>query len=651
MNRQVGGKKFAAAIARAGLPGAICAVACGAAAALWLWDVSSTGAIVCIAIGIVSCVLSILLPQIPAVTAAAKLGALERVATHSGETGDIRIPENIREAIRLHDNGDEISDVCKAMVAVLDSYMEKVLILEQVAQGDLSTRVRTAGESDTLGNAINDVLTNTSRVVSEVKQTTAQFSVGVRELANGAQSLAQSSSEQASTVDQLQISVGDIAAEAETNAAKAAEASKLTAAIRESASVGRKQVESMSIAMREIADANHSIGTVMRAIDEIAFQTNILALNAAVEAARAGSHGRGFAVVADEVRSLASKSGGAASESNAVILDTIAKSDDGLKVVEDVQAFFRKIEEGIITTSGLLDEIAVTAKNQSDSIDTINDFIVNLTNVVLLNNATSEQSAAASEEMSGRAVKLEEVVNRFRLAEDQAPAAAAALSGAPTPAAMAKPSGTSARPLDTSAKHAGTSARPLDTSAKPAGTSARPLDTSAKPLRTPARPSGTPGTSPAAGAASASAFAPTPAAGAAPASAFAPTPAAAPVPEPNAVPKPVLPAFEPSPLMGGHNPVNEPVPEAGGRTPAEIYAEALAKKTPVVPRAPIAPSVPSMPPGSAAEPSSAVVTPAPIAPSVSPRPAAEPSFTPVVPAPVVPRESTQGFKDDESKYW
>ncbi|MDR0876234.1 MAG: methyl-accepting chemotaxis protein [Clostridiales Family XIII bacterium] len=421
MNKQSGERKFAAAIARAALPGAICAAVCGVVAALLIWDSSKAGALVCLAIGIAAGVLSVLIPQIPAVTAAMKLGALERVATNSKVTGDIRIPDNIREAIRLHDNGDEISDVCKAMVAVLDSYMEKVLILEQVAQGDLSTRVRTAGESDTLGNAINEVLANTSRVVQEVKVATAQFSAGVRELANGAQSLAQSSSEKATTVDQLQISVGDIAAEAETNAARAAEASKLTAAIRESAGYGRKQVENMSASIREIAAANHSIGSVMHTIDDIAFQTNILALNAAVEAARAGVHGRGFAVVADEVRNLANKSGSAASESNAVIVDTIAKSDDGLKAVEDVLTFFHKIEDGIANTSSLLDEIAVTAKNQSDSIDTINDFIVNLTNVVLLNNATSEQSAAASEEMASRAIILEESVNRFKLEEDRSP--------------------------------------------------------------------------------------------------------------------------------------------------------------------------------------------------------------------------------------
>jgi methyl-accepting chemotaxis protein len=421
MNKQLSEKKFAWAIARAGLPGAIAAVVCGVIAAWLLWDSNKAGGLVCLVVGVASCVLSILLPQIPALTAAAKLTALERVATHSGDTGDIRIPDHVREAIRLHDNGDEISAVCKAMVAVLDSYMEKVLILEQVAQGDLSTRVRSAGESDTLGNAINEVLDNTSRVVREVKVATAQFSAGVRELANGAQSLAQSSSEQAATVDQLQITVGDVATEAEHNAARAAEASKLTAGIRESAGGGRQQVESMSVAMREIANANHSIGSVMRTIDDIAFQTNILALNAAVEAARAGAHGRGFAVVADEVRNLANKSGSAAGESNAVIVDTIAKSDEGLKVVEDVLAFFHKIEEGIVNTSNLLGEIAVNAKNQSDSIDMINTFIANLTNVVLLNNATSEQSAAASEEMSSRAVILEETVNRFKLADDQSP--------------------------------------------------------------------------------------------------------------------------------------------------------------------------------------------------------------------------------------
>jgi methyl-accepting chemotaxis protein len=536
-------RKFAAKIIRSTLPGAIAAAVCGAAAVLWLWYFDKQFEIhspmvhvamgVCVAIGAAACVISILVPRSLAHKATELLEVLARATRRSKTTGDIHVSDDMRKLVRDHaSDEDEIADVCAAFVTMMDGHMKKVAILEQIARGDLTHRVDTTSDLDVLGNAINDVVTSISQIVREVKVATAQFAVGVREMSNGAQSLSQSSTEQAATVDQLQISVGDIASEAEANATKAAQASKLTAAIRESAGDGRKQMENMSASMREITDANHSIGTVMRAIDEIAFQTNILALNAAVEAARAGAHGRGFAVVADEVRNLANKSGSAASESNAVIIDTIAKSDDGMKIVEDVRAFFRKIEEGISTTSGLLDEIAFTAKNQSDSIDMINTFISNLTNVVLLNNATSEQSAAASEEMNNRALILEESVNRFKLDDDSSQASV------PKPQIVTPP------------------------------------------------PASAPPDAPA--------FVPPVAAASAPpvaaASAIAPQAL-------NHEPDIDASFFE-------HNPVNEPTPEAGGRTPAEIYAEALGKKASIAPGLPTPPTV-----------------------------------------------QTDGFKDDESKYW
>jgi len=347
------------------------------------------------------------------------LGTLEKAAYHLARTGNLKFPDAMAADMKKYSRiGDEISSVIVSFELMVENLQKKVDVLETVARGDLRERVKLAGDEDYLGIAVNDVVANLNNIVRDVITATEQLSVGAHELSVGAQSLSQSSSQQSATMDKLHVTAGEIAGEAAENADRAAEASGLTAKIRGNAAEGGRKMLDMASAMDEINRASHSIGSVMKVIDEIAFQTNILALNAAVEAARAGVHGKGFAVVADEVRNLATKSGDAANDTNTMIADTITKSEMGTRIVDEAIAFFKTIEEGIATINDLLDEIAKATKSQSLAIELVNKSLTDMTNVVYHNSATSEQSAAASEEMNSQALLLKDTVNRFILEEN-----------------------------------------------------------------------------------------------------------------------------------------------------------------------------------------------------------------------------------------
>ena len=372
------------------------------------------------------------------------IAALEKAAFSVGRTGNIKLADSLAAELKDYSEtcDDEISNLLISFGIMIKGLEQKVEILEKVAQGDLCHTIPPSSGEDALGLAINAVVTNLSTIVRDVVTATEQLTAGASELSLGAQTLSQSAAEQSATMDQLHLTAGKIAAEAGENAGRAAEVSRLTMSIRSDAAAGAGKMADMAKAMKEINTASHAIGSVMKAIDEIAFQTNILALNAAVEAARAGMHGKGFAVVADEVRNLANKSGNAANDSNVLIADTVAKSGLGTKIVDEAIAFFRTIEEGIANTNDLLEEIAKSAKSQSDAIDQINEGVTEMTDVVYRNSATSEQSAAASEEMSSQAVLLKETVKRFKLSDERrvpAPPGAPAIPAPPVARAAPAP--------------------------------------------------------------------------------------------------------------------------------------------------------------------------------------------------------------------
>ena len=167
--------------------------------------------------------------------------------------------------------------------------------------------------------------------------------------------------------------------------------------------------------MGQVKKNSGEITGIVRQIEDIAFQTNILALNASVEAARAGEAGRGFSVVAEEVRRLASKTAGASKLTAELVEKNSEAARDGMDAVNATARTLKDSVEGARTVNREMDKISGLSIQQAEAISQIRKSVELISEIVQGNSATSEESAAASEELSAQAQILKELVERFEL--------------------------------------------------------------------------------------------------------------------------------------------------------------------------------------------------------------------------------------------
>lgn len=227
------------------------------------------------------------------------------------------------------------------------------------------------------------------------------------------QSLAEGASEQAASLEETSASLEEISGMTKHNAQSAEEAKKLTAQTRTAADTAAEDMKAMTTAMTAIKASSGEISQIIKAIDEIAFQTNILALNAAVEAARAGEAGMGFAVVAEEVRSLAQRSARSARETAERIEDSVRRSERGDFLCAKVAQSLHEIVEHAREVDALVAEIAAASKEQSQGIDQLNSAVLQMDQVTQANAAGAEESAAAAAELTAQSVDLERIVGEL----------------------------------------------------------------------------------------------------------------------------------------------------------------------------------------------------------------------------------------------
>ena len=176
---------------------------------------------------------------------------------------------------------------------------------------------------------------------------------------------------------------------------------------------GKEAVADMA-ALEEYMDNMQSI---IELITSVASQTSLLALNASIEAARAGEAGKGFAVVADQVNVLADQSAQAAKESATLIETSVKAVEKGMTIAGQTATHLEAVTENSKVITEAVSNIAETLETQTAEIKQINEGIEQINDVVQTNSATSEECAAASQEMSNEAESLRKMIRKFKVAK------------------------------------------------------------------------------------------------------------------------------------------------------------------------------------------------------------------------------------------
>jgi methyl-accepting chemotaxis protein len=313
-------------------------------------------------------------------------------------------------------------------------------------------------------------------VAGQLADSSAQVAAAAGQVSSASQTLAEGASEQAASLEETSASLEEISSMTKRNAESAREANGYANQTRTAAETGASDVNAMNEAMTAIKESSDNIAKIIKTIDEIAFQTNILALNAAVEAARAGEAGAGFAVVAEEVRALAQRSATAAKETAQKIEDAIQKSQHGVEISAKVAGSLQEIVAKARQVDSLVAEISQASQEQSQGISQVLSAVTQMDKVTQSNAAMAEESASASEELTGQAKALDESVAELqKLIGGQAAGAIANSTKAPGKPAKAVRPIAAVKVTEPAAKPAIAPAKPARSTPPPAAKPAAPV--------------------------------------------------------------------------------------------------------------------------------------------------------------------------------
>ncbi len=328
---------------------------------------------------------------------------------------------NLNIDIPIEEDDTEIGNLTASINKTKSFLSEYILdihnVLGQLCKGNMTVQVEKEyiGDFKGIKESLIEIISSLTETFHEIKEITSQVSGGSEQVSQAAQTLSEGSTDQASAIEELAASMGEISVQIRNTVKNANATNGLVQELVTQIEKSNNDMDKMVNAMTEIEISSTNISEVISTIDSIAEQTNLLALNAAIEAARAGEAGKGFAVVAEEVRKLAEESSNAVKHTSELIEKSIKSVNEGKLIADTTSSSLKEVVEHAKESTKLVNNITQATDEGAQAVEQVKGGIEQIADVVQSNSAIAEESAAASEELTAQAESLNEMLERFAL--------------------------------------------------------------------------------------------------------------------------------------------------------------------------------------------------------------------------------------------